>query len=70
MITTLLLIAIALIVWFFILCLNRHPKYFVAKIGEYWYICYEDLTHIDEVYKIAKFDNRQDAVNELKKYER
>lgn len=69
MTTTLLLIAIALIVWCLILCLNRQPKYFVAKIGEYWYICYEDLTQIDEVYKIAKFDNVEDAVNELKNYE-
>jgi len=70
MITTLLLIAIALIVWCFILCLNWQPKYFVAKIGEYWYICYEDLKHIDEVYRVAKFDNIQDALRELKNYER
>jgi hypothetical protein len=70
MITILLLIAIALIVWCFILCLNRQPKYFVAKIGEYWYICYEDLTQIDEVYRVAKFDNVEDALRELKNYER
>ena len=70
MITTLALIAVALIVWCFMLCLNRQPKYFVAKINDYWYICYEDLTQIDEVYRVAKFDNMQDAVKELKNYER
>ena len=70
MITTLALIAVVLIVWCFILCLNRQPKYFVAKINDYWYICYEDLTQIDEVYRVAKFDNMQDAVKELKNYER
>ena len=70
MITTLALIAVVLIVWCFILCLNRQPKYFVAKINDYWFICYEDLTQIDEVYRVAKFDNMQDAVKELKNYER
>lgn len=70
MITTLLLIATGLIIWYFILCMSRQPKYFIAKIGEYWYICYEDLTQIDEVYRVAKFDNKEDALKELKNYER
>lgn len=70
MITTLLLIAVALIVWCFILCINRQPRYFVAKIGEYWYICYEDLTQTDEVYRVAKFDTKQEAIKELENYER
>ena len=70
MITTLLLIAIALIVWCFILCMNRQPKYFVAKINEKWYICYEDLTQIDEVYRVAKFDTYEDAQVEFEKHYR
>ena len=70
MITTLLLIAIALIVWCFILCLNRQPKYFIAKINDYWYICYEDITHIDEVYRVAKFETFQDAQVEFEKHYR
>lgn len=70
MMTTLLIIAVALIVWCFALCVNRQPKYFVAKIGKYWYICYEDLTKIDEVYRVARFDTKQEAIEELEKYER
>lgn len=69
MITTLLLIAVALIVWCFILCVNRQPEYFIAKIGEFWYICYEDLTQIDEVYRVAKFDTFKDAVDYMRKYD-
>lgn len=69
MITVILLTAVALIIWYFVLCLNRQPKYFIAKIGEYWYICYMDLTQIDEVYRVAKFDTKQEAIEELEKYE-
>lgn len=70
MITTIALIAVALIVWCFILCLNWQPKYFVAKINDYWYICYEDLTQIDEVYRVAKFDTHEDAKVEFEKHYR
>ena len=67
--TTLILIVIALIIWYFILCMSRQPKYFIAKIGEFWYICYEDLTQIDEVYRVAKLNTFKDAVEYMKKYE-